>query len=176
MSWRYCHNRNITEFSLAVPLLLGIPTEHRQALEASLITHTGLLFRIRITCTNKVDQYDRLREMLWANRNRAGADHQWILYSLGAEEVRGGFGQVLSDSRCPVDAVCVWQGNAEVEVGIRAGMGPTIPLRMNTTLDPRFVDWQGIRVTLLELMPAPRTDVRLRPEDYSVRLKLEPLD
>ena len=89
--------------------------------------------------------------------------------------VRVAFGQVLSDSRCPVDAVCVWQGNAEVEVGIRAGMGPTIPLRMNTTLDPRFVDWQGIRVTLLELMPAPRTDVTLKPEDYSVRLKLEPL-
>ena len=90
--------------------------------------------------------------------------------------VRVAFGQVLSDSRCPVYAVCVWQGNAEVEVGIRAGMGPTLPLRMNTTLDPRFVDWQGIRVTLLELMPAPRTDVRLKPEDYSVRLKLEPLD
>jgi hypothetical protein len=89
--------------------------------------------------------------------------------------VRLAFGQVLSDSRCPVDAVCVWQGNAEVEVGIRAGMGPTIPLRMNTGLDPRSADWQGIRVTLVDLMPAPRTDVRIEPEDYSVRLKLEPL-
>jgi hypothetical protein len=89
--------------------------------------------------------------------------------------VRVAFGQVLSDSRCPVDAVCVWMGNAEVEVGIRAGMGPTFPLRMNTSQDPRFQDWQGIRVTLLELMPAPRTDVRLEPEDYSVRLKMEPL-
>lgn len=89
--------------------------------------------------------------------------------------LRVAFGQVLSDSRCPVDAVCVWQGNAEVEVGIRAGMGPTVPLRLNTTQDPRFVDWHQIRVTLLELIPDPLTDVRLKPEDYSIRLKLEPL-
>ena len=60
-------------------------------------------------------------------------------------------------------------------VGIHAGMGPTLPLRMNTSLDPRFADRLGIRVTLLELMPTPWTDVRIEPEDYSVRLKLEPL-
>ena len=46
---------------------------------------------------------------------------------------------------------------------------------MNTSLDPRFADRLGIRVTLLELMPTPWTDVRIEPEDYSVRLKLEPL-
>ena len=89
--------------------------------------------------------------------------------------VRVAFGQVLSDSRCPTDVVCVWEGNAEVEIGIRAGMGPTVPLRLNTTQEPRFVDWQGIRVTLLALMPAPRSDTDLRPEDYSVTLRLEPL-
>jgi hypothetical protein len=72
-------------FSLAIPLLLGDSTDYRQALEASLTTDVGLLSRVRMAFTNKVDQYDRLREMLWANRDRAGADQQWILYSLGAE-------------------------------------------------------------------------------------------
>ena len=89
--------------------------------------------------------------------------------------VRVAFGQVLSDSRCPTDVVCVWEGNAEVEIGIRVGMGPTVPLRLNTTQEPRFVDWQGIRVTLLALMPAARSDTDLKPEDYSVTLRLEPL-
>jgi tetratricopeptide (TPR) repeat protein len=77
--------RNITEFSLAIPLLLGDSAEYRQALEASLTTDIGLLNRIRIAYTNMVDDYDRLVEMLWVNRNRAGADHQWILYGLGAQ-------------------------------------------------------------------------------------------
>ncbi len=41
--------------------------------------------RVPLGYTNRVDRYDRLREMQWANRNRAGADHQWIFYSLTAE-------------------------------------------------------------------------------------------
>jgi len=89
--------------------------------------------------------------------------------------LRVSFGQVLSDSRCPVDVVCVWQGNAEVELGIRAGMGPTHPLRLNTSLDPRYADWMGVRITLLELKPAPRSDTQIKPEDYTVRLRVEAL-
>ena len=89
--------------------------------------------------------------------------------------LRIAFGQVLGDSRCPVDVQCVWQGNAELEVGIRAGMGPTYPLRVNTHLDPRYADWYDVRVTLLELLPAPRSDVQLKPEDYTVRVKVETL-
>lgn len=89
--------------------------------------------------------------------------------------LRVAFEQVLSDSRCPVDVECVWQGNAEVELGIRAGMGPTHPLRLNTALDPRFADWNDVRIRLLELKPAPRSDTRIQLEDYTVRLKLEPL-
>jgi len=95
---------------------------------------------------------------------------------VGESVIRVAFGDVRSDSRCPVDAVCVWQGNAEVEMGIRAGMGPTHALRINTNLDPRSADWQGIRVTLLELMPVPRAGVRIEPREYSARLRLEPLD
>jgi hypothetical protein len=90
--------------------------------------------------------------------------------------VRVAFGQVLSDSRCPIDVVCVWEGNAEVEIGIRVGMGPTVPLRLNTSREPRFVDWQGIRITLLQLMPAAHSGTVLHPEDYSVHLRLEPLE
>ena len=89
--------------------------------------------------------------------------------------VRLAFGQVLSDSRCPVDVNCVWAGNAEVELGIRAGMGPTIPLRLNTTLDPRSAEQLGLRVTLLELKPAPRAGKTIKPEDYSVRVRVEAL-
>jgi tetratricopeptide (TPR) repeat protein len=77
--------RNITEFSLAIPLLLGDSTEFLQALEASRSTDVGLLQRIRIAYTNRVDEYDRIREMLWVNRDRAGSDHSWILYNLISE-------------------------------------------------------------------------------------------
>ena len=87
--------------------------------------------------------------------------------------LRKGFGEILEDSRCPVDVVCVWEGNGKVVIGIAAGMGPTHPLTLNTSLEPQSVIWSGIRVTLLELNPAPRSGKRTPPEEYSVRLRLE---
>lgn len=117
-------------------------------------------------------------------------DRQYALLTKGPQEVtirygdevavngsviRVAFGDVLSDSRCPVDVTCVWEGNAQVQLGIRAGMGPTHALLVNTTLEPRFAEWQGIRVTLLELMPAPRSGSRIKSESYSVRLRLASL-
>jgi len=93
--------------------------------------------------------------------------------SVGGSVLRLSFGRVLEDSRCPIDAICVWQGNAAVELGIRAGMGPTVPLRVNTTLEPRSVVWNGIRVTLLEVAPAPKASEPIRPEAYSVKVRVE---
>jgi hypothetical protein len=87
--------------------------------------------------------------------------------------LRIGFGEILEDSRCPVDVVCVWEGNGKVVIGIAAGMGPTHALTLNTSLEPKSVVWSGIRVTLLELNPVPHAGKRIPPEDYSVRLRLE---
>ncbi len=78
-------SRNILEAELALPLLLGDEAEQAQAIERSLGVDMGILNRIRVAYTNRTDFYDRLRELQWANRNRAGADHQWMLYSLFAE-------------------------------------------------------------------------------------------
>lgn len=88
--------------------------------------------------------------------------------------VRLAFGLVVEDSRCPIDAMCVWQGNAMVELGIRAGMGPTFPIRLNTTLEPRSTVWNGIRISLLELQPAPRAAEPTKADAYQVKVRLEP--
>jgi hypothetical protein len=89
--------------------------------------------------------------------------------------LRLGFAEVLADSRCPVDVTCVWEGNGKVVIGIAAGMGPTHALILNTSMDPRSAVWGGIRITLLELTPSPHTGTNIPPEDYAVRLWLEPL-
>lgn len=89
--------------------------------------------------------------------------------------VRLAFGMVVEDSRCPIDAICVWQGNAMVELGIRAGMGPTFPIRLNTTLEPRSTVWNGIRISLLELQPAPRAAEPTKEDAYQVKVRLEPV-
>ncbi len=87
--------------------------------------------------------------------------------------LRVSFNQVLEDSRCPGDVTCVWAGNARVQIGISMGMGPTFPLELNSNLEPSTVDWNGVRVTLLGVMPEPRSTEKIPPEAYSVRLRLE---
>lgn len=93
--------------------------------------------------------------------------------AVGGSVVKIVFARVLEDSRCPVDVVCVWEGNAVVELGIRMGMGPTFPLQLNSSLEPQAAEWSGVRVTLLEVQPAPRAAVPIRPEDYSVKIRVE---
>ncbi len=83
------------------------------------------------------------------------------------------FNEVLEDSRCPVDVTCVWAGNARVQIGMAMGTGPTVPLELNTTLEPRAVDWNGVRVTLRSVMPEPRSTEQIPLEAYVVRLQLE---
>lgn len=89
--------------------------------------------------------------------------------------LRVAFVRVVADSRCPIDAVCVWMGNAEVEIGLAAGTGPTFPVHLNTELEPRGAQWHSVRITLLEVQPAPRAATPTRAEDYSIKLRLEPV-
>ncbi len=89
--------------------------------------------------------------------------------------LRLSFLRVVEDSRCPIDAVCIWAGDGVAEIGVSAGEGPTSRLRLHTNLEPKFADWNGVRVTLLELSPAPRAAEPTKPADYSVRLQVEPV-
>ncbi len=88
--------------------------------------------------------------------------------------IRISFEAVLEDSRCATDVVCVWEGNASVQVGIGAGTGPTHALQLNTSLEPQSGEWNGVVVTLLEVTPSPTSDSTIPAGDYAVTLRLEP--
>jgi len=86
------------------------------------------------------------------------------------------FRRVVEDSRCPVEVTCVWEGNAVVEVAVSLGSAPAMPLQLNTTLEPRSRIHEGLRVSLLELRPEPRSQgssVEGPEPAYEVDLRLE---
>ena len=83
------------------------------------------------------------------------------------------FFDVSEDSRCAVDVVCVWEGNAEVMVGLTLGTGPTVPFTLNTSLEPGEAEHGSYRVSLLELSPEPRSDAPIDPGNYRARLRIE---
>ncbi len=83
------------------------------------------------------------------------------------------FGDVKGDSRCPVDVVCVWAGNAEIGlvVGPRVGKGPAQLVSLNTLLEPQVASARGLRFRLISLAPEPRTTDKQRV--YVATIKVE---
>jgi hypothetical protein len=79
------------------------------------------------------------------------------------------FRSVPSDSRCPRTVVCVWEGNADVQLEVTV-RGEVRRVGLNTALQPRDVVVGSQRLVLRALSPEPP----LRAQDYQVTLELQP--
>lgn len=89
--------------------------------------------------------------------------------SLGTSGARIVFRSIEADSRCPINVVCVWQGDAHIRLdGIEAAGSTRIDL--HTGIEPHAAEFAGYRIELLEVTPAPIDPPEARPQDYSVRL------
>ncbi|MEO5825561.1 MAG: hypothetical protein ABIR59_06710 [Gemmatimonadales bacterium] len=76
---------------------------------------------------------------------------------------------VQSDSRCPTDVTCVWAGNAEVVFRVEApGVDTTVVL--NTGIEPRAATVGALRIELMAVVPAPRSDATIAATAYRATL------
>jgi hypothetical protein len=83
------------------------------------------------------------------------------------------FNGVSDDSRCPSDVQCVWAGNAVVRLSLTSTGNPDSNAALNITLDPKFADSAGYRVTLVGLKPYPRSGSPISAGDYVATLRVE---
>ena len=88
---------------------------------------------------------------------------------------------VHGDSRCPIDAVCVWAGDATLKLWLRSprALGRQsfdLSVASDSPAGGPVEIVAGIRVELLELAPQPRTTVVIRPSDYRATLQLSAAD
>lgn len=100
-----------------------------------------------------------------------------VILGLGDQRVVGSssvrFSAVREDSRCPVDATCIWAGNAQIEVTVSplAGDGPAQVATLNSFLEPKTASALGLRLSLVGLSPDPRLN---RPTSgYRAELRVE---
>lgn len=75
------------------------------------------------------------------------------------------FKDVTEDSRCAEGAVCVWEGNARVLMGINQ-----TSIALNTTLEPKLAIYSTYVIQLLGLYPYPRFDKQIKKEEYVAAL------
>lgn len=96
--------------------------------------------------------------------------------SIVVEGTRIRLNQVVNDSRCPSDVVCIWAGDAEAQfsIGINcdACRAPEYLLSLHTTLEPKSGEAMGYRLTLLRVLPEPRSTSVILPGAYAAWVRV----
>jgi hypothetical protein len=83
------------------------------------------------------------------------------------------FWDVPVDSRCPIDVVCVWQGEAVVAFRLSWADGREQDLRLRHEGEGSRAVLGGYRFELKGVTPAPESTRVLRVTDYRIRLLVE---
>jgi len=92
------------------------------------------------------------------------------LYCNSGSEIRLSFDSI-SDSRCPIGAMCVWEGNGAVKLHVQQSGQDPASFWLNT--HPNFLNdtvVNGIRYELIDLLPYPEVGKDYQLDDYTVQL------
>lgn len=86
-------------------------------------------------------------------------------------KIKIGFSGVGADSRCPVDARCVWEGDGEVFLNISSGHYSG-RYTFHTALNPRDTVIENYLIQLVRLFPEARTDRKISQYEYNIELRI----
>lgn len=92
--------------------------------------------------------------------------------SAGVDGVEIRFAEVTEDSRCAIDVVCVWAGNGAVVLHLSSDGVPVEAVTVNTTVEPRSVERDGLAIRVTGLAPQPVSTVTIDPDEYRVELEV----
>lgn len=105
---------------------------------------------------------------------RVEPGQEFVLSIRGAADVKGlqvQFEQVLEDSRCPMNARCVWEGNARVAFRItQSGKSSSLVLNTSERFETRQ-EFGDITLRLVRLDPTPMAGEKVKA--YTVVLIAE---
>jgi hypothetical protein len=76
------------------------------------------------------------------------------------------FGGVLSDSRCPIDAICISAGDAAISVSFVSRDGTDAVRELHTQRSGSQISYGTYTIALTELQPYPRSTGPTNPADY----------
>ena len=83
------------------------------------------------------------------------------------------FDGVRADSRCPMDALCVWAGDATVAVRLSQPPATQAERALHTQAGGSEAQYLAYVIKLVTLAPYPRSDRQIRPDDYVATLAVE---
>jgi hypothetical protein len=85
------------------------------------------------------------------------------------------FNQLLGDSRCPVDVVCVWEGQAEILVRASHPPDPAADVQIHTRSDDpnNQAGYLGYTIALERVVPDKRSTHTTQLDDHCAELRVE---
>ena len=86
--------------------------------------------------------------------------------ALTTDDVRIRFDAVRSDSRCPMEAICVRAGEAVIALTLSREGEIAVGREVDTTPARSSTTFLNFTITLSSLQPYPRSDRQIRPQDY----------
>ncbi len=90
-----------------------------------------------------------------------------------SEDITVTFFNVTSDSRCPSDVTCIWQGQAGIEFGVqKGGVESTVSLSIGGDSIPEESIFDAYLIQLVDLSPYPISTKIIQPEDYTATIKI----
>ncbi len=134
-----------------------------------------LLGLFLINCSQKTEPTSPGHQGLILSRN---FDSVTVHLNYGEEILINNYAElkfegVASDSRCPIDANCVWAGNGEVKISVIEQRRKNI-FTLNTLLEPRKFTFDDFTVELKVLNPLPRSNRQIKPDEYNIDLIIKP--
>jgi len=92
------------------------------------------------------------------------------LYCNASHGIRLSFDSIR-DGRCPIGALCIWEGNGAVKLHVQQSGQDSASFWLNT--NPSFLNdtvVNGIRYELIDLLPYPELDKDYQLNDYTVQV------
>jgi hypothetical protein len=84
------------------------------------------------------------------------------------------FTGVSGDSRCPVDVVCVWAGDAVAKLSVSQPTGAVETRELHTS-NPRAATYGDFQIELVRLDPAPHSTQPIPPASYRLVVLVTPV-
>ena len=84
------------------------------------------------------------------------------------------FSEILEDSRCPADAICVWEGR--ISIGMDVKNKEKIQKIVLTTADKTTAHFDSYKINLVNVLPYPFSSKTIPLEEYSATINISKID
>ncbi|MEX1150583.1 MAG: hypothetical protein WEB28_00710 [Nitrosopumilaceae archaeon] len=108
----------------------------------------------------------------------ANLDSEFVLQvnqsaEIKSEDIIITFLNVTSDSRCPSDVTCIWQGQAGIELDVQKGkLESTVSLSIGGDSSPEESIFNSYLIQLVDISPYPISTKNIQSEDYTATIKI----